>query len=61
MLHRSMLVKFWSSSIYKDMLLQHNTCPFLWANAQGSNFNTMEAYLTAQETMMTDHKNVRSK
>ena len=25
------------------------------------NFNTMEAYLTAQETMMTDHKNVRSK
>jgi hypothetical protein len=25
------------------------------------NFNTMEAYLTDQETRMTDHKNVRSK
>jgi len=25
------------------------------------NFNTMEAYMTAQEIMMTDHKNVRSK
>jgi hypothetical protein len=60
MLDKSMQVKVWSSSVHKDMLLQHMSLS-LDKCTMFINFSTMEAYWTAQETMMTDHKKVRSK